>query len=574
MTERTNTNPQPSRRSNIEPYALKGGKLRLSQVITTFGPGAIIDLSNESIMVAGLDDWPRGETIYDPRLQSSLGMENFCTPAQRPLTSPGGLPCVRFPRQLICSGCSRFTRKHTCPFCSATAYPARLIIICPAGHADDFPWSWWAHRKGPCSGRPQLKLKSRGKTAALADLEVFCETCEQSESLSRALGPETLKGWACSGKRPWLIGSQPEECHEKPRSVLRGASNVYFSSTLSALSIPPWSNPIQILLNNHWQTLRDFDLPLLRQAIERISDFAGTNPDDVILAIQRRTSNTTSISSLRKEEYLALRNPGSNNFNQPLSDFQIRAEPVPDPFQNTIAQVILADRLREVNVLRGFTRIDPPDSENDNQVFAPIAENPQNWLPAVEHRGEGIFLELNESRVSAWENRPVVQERMALLNQAFNAWREQRRLPPSPAPVPPRMVLLHTLAHLLIRQLSLECGYSSSSLRERIYSGSDMYGLLIYTASADADGSLGGLVQQGQKDRFTLTLLALLEHACWCSADPLCTEHKPATTGKINGAACHVCSLVAETSCEKGNRFLDRAFIADLPGLPIGTGYF
>jgi len=101
-----------------------------------------------------------------------------------------------------------------------------------------------------------------------------------------------------------------------------------------------------------------------------------------------------------------------------------------------------------------------------------------------------------------------------------------------------------------------------------------MCGLLIYTASSDSDGSLGGLVQQGQRDRFAQTMLALCEYARWCSGDPHCTENNPSRTGRLNGASCHMCSMVAETSCERGNRFLDRAFLMDLPGLPSGTGYF
>jgi hypothetical protein len=369
-----------------------------------------------------------------------------------------------------------------------------------------------------------------------------------------------------------LIGSDQEECHEKPRSVLRGATNVYFSSTFSALSIPPWSDPIQVLLNKHWTTLRDLNPTVLQSVIEQLNDFTGYTPGDVMLAVDLRRRNTTTVGNLRREEYLAFRNPG-RGFDRPVADFQIRSEAVPEPFQDTIARVILATRLREVIVLRGFTRIDPPDSENIEQRLAPIARQDQSWLPAVEHRGEGIFVELLEQRVKVWEDRPAVQERMRTLNLAAATWREQRNLPPVPG-VAPRGVLLHTLAHLLMRQLSLECGYSSSALRERIYTGPDMCGLLVYTASADADGSLGGLVQQGLKERFVLTLQAMLEHARWCSADPLCTEHDPTRTGKLNGASCHVCSLVAETSCERANRFLDRAFLMDLPGLAARTGYF
>lgn len=574
MTETSNISDQRPNQTLIEPYPVRGGKLRLSQVITTFGPGAVMDLPRESIMVAGLEHWPpSGETLQDPRLENSLGMEKFRSPALDSQVKSGGLPCVRFPKQLICSGCGLFSTSKKCKTCLADAYPARLIVICPAGHADDFPWSWWVHRKASCSGKPRLRLLSQKKTAALSDLVIRCETCEQNRTLGGALGATALQGLKCTGKKPWLIGFPAEECHQKPRSVLRGASNVYFSSTLSALSIPPWSDQIQILINEQWQTLRQLDISGLRSILGQLNEFSAYNPDDVILAVQRRKTNTTTSGNLRQEEYLAFRNPGGNNFNQPVSDFQIRSEPVPNQLQPKIAQVILATRLREVIVLRGFTRIDPPDPENEDQALAPIAQNAQTWLPAVEHRGEGIFLELAEQYVRNWENRPPVQERMRKLNLAYNTWRGQRSLGPA-SPVSPRTVLLHTLAHLLIRQLSLECGYSSSSLRERIYSGKDMCGLLIYTASADADGSLGGLVQQGLKDRFTQTLQALLDHARWCSADPLCTEHDPTKTGKLNGASCHVCSLVAETSCEKGNRFLDRAFITDLPGVVTGTGYF
>ena len=151
--------------------------------------------------------------------------------------------------------------------------------------------------------------------------------------------------------------------------------------------------------------LRQLDFSALRIVIEQLKDFSGTNPDDVVLAVQRRKNNTTTPGNLRREEYLAFRNP-ITNFTSPSPDFQIRSEPVPTQFQTQIAQVILASRLREVLVLRGFTRIDPPDPENEEQLLASITQKQQNWLPAVEHRGEGIFLELSEQRVRTWENVP------------------------------------------------------------------------------------------------------------------------------------------------------------------------
>lgn len=548
-------------------YPVKGGKLRPSQIITTFGPGAVVDLPSESVMVAGIDRWPAGQIIHEPRLESALGLAGFRAPAMKRFG--GDIPCIRFPKHMICSKCDRFGWSKKCRKCGAETYPARLIVICPNGHVDEFPWYWWVHQGQRCSGSPELRLINQKRTAALADLVVRCDTCERSRSLAGALGPKALQDSTCGGKRPWLVGAPDEDCQQKLRSVLRGASNVYFSSTLSALSIPPWSDPLHTLLNDHWQTLSQLPEEVRRAVVQSLPDFSDLNIDDVMRAIRERLTSTTTMTSLRKEEFLAFRNPGPGIASL---DFQIQRETVPGRFQSSIAQIVQASRLREVHVLQGFTRIDPPDTDSDDQQLASIAQNLLNWLPAVEHRGEGIFIELAQDRIRSWERRQQVQERISRLDSAYVAWREQRELPLA-RPLLPRMVLLHTLAHILIRQLSLECGYSSTSLRERIYSGPDMCGLLIYTASADSDGSLGGLVQQGLKDRFSVTMQAMLEQSQWCSSDPLCTEHNPRRTGKLTGASCHACCLVAETSCEYANRFLDRALICDLAGIS-GTGYF
>jgi len=546
-------------------YLAKGGKIRPSQLITTFGPGAVVDLPEDSVMIAGIDDWPPGAVIREPRLESALDVEFFRAPAMKQYD--GDIPCVRFPKNLVCSKCGLITWKKKCPDCDSATYPARLIIICSKGHASEFPWHWWVHRGNSCRSS-RLRLDNQGRTAALSDLIVRCDTCKRQASLSGAVGPKALEHFSCEGKRPWLINAPDETCDAKPRSVLRGASNVYFSSILSALSIPPWSSPIQTVLNDHWHTLQHIPDSALASVIQALPEMAGFNVQDVIQAIQERKASTTTTTSLRKDEFLAFRNPGSGVGSE---HFQIQSEPIPHSVAPYITQLVLAFRLREVRVLHGFTRIDPPDADSSNRSLSSIMHEPQSWLPAVEHRGEGIFLELPLDKVTTWEARTPVQERIKRLEMAYNTWRQQRGLPATT--VLPRQVLAHTLAHLFIRQLSLDCGYSSSSLRERIYAGPDMCGLLIYTASADSDGSLGGLIQQGRTNRFAATMQALLESAQWCSSDPLCSEHDPMQTGKLNGACCHACGLVSETSCEFANRLLDRALICDLVGVS-GTGYF
>ncbi len=541
------------------------GKIRPSQLITTFGPGSVVDLPDDSVMISGIDTWKQGEVVHENRLERALQVGSFRSP---PIRQWGGdIPCKRFPRMQVCSNltCGRLSRQPQCPDCHSRTYPARIIVICAAGHADDFPWGWWVHRGQHCHN-PVLRLRGSGRSATLSDLVLSCDSCERTQSLSGALGP---LNFPCRGYQPWLKGSPSAQCDEPPRAVLRGASNVYFSSIYSALSIPPWSNPLQVDLNNHWETLRHLPDETLPAVIPSLPGLRNYALDEVLQAIRERRHNTATISSLRQEEFQALCHPPAG-IGQ--TDFEILEEPLPANFTEYLEQVVLAYRLREVKALKGFTRIDPPDNDNVEQELAPIFLVPQNWLPAIEQHGEGIFMRLNQQELDAWEQKDAVQRRVAILNQTYDNWRAQRNLPPS-NPRLPRYILLHTLAHLLIRQLSLECGYSSTSLRERIYADDKMAGLLIYTASADSDGSLGGLVLQGKAPRLNVTLRLLLDDAQWCSSDPLCSEHDPRLTSQLNGAACHACSLVSETSCEQGNRFLDRALVCDLHNVS-GTGFF
>ena len=212
---------------------------------------------------------------------------------------------------------------------------------------------------------------------------------------------------------------------------------------------------------------------------------------------------------------------------------------------------------------------------------APISAKQLDWLPAVENLGEGIFLQLKTERLHEWEKLDAVRRRAETLIKAYSVWRQKRGLP-EVKDQRPRLLLLHTLAHLLMRQMSLDCGYSSASLRERIYSDEKMAGLLIYTSTPDSDGSLGGLVRQtrlirnddgSERDCFGRLLDDVKDLARTCSGDPLCREHDPRRTERLNAAACHACAMVSETSCEFGNRLLDRGMVASLPNSG-NTGYF
>jgi hypothetical protein len=196
------------------------------------------------------------------------------------------------------------------------------------------------------------------------------------------------------------------------------------------------------------------------------------------------------------------------------------------------------------------------------------------WLPAIEVFGEGIFIALDEGRVASWESRPEVVNRAQVAERRRGDDLVGSRFESAASP---RFIMLHTFAHLLIRELVLECGYASSSLRERIYAqapdrgGPAQAGILLYTAAGDAEGTLGGLVDQGRSPRLASVILRALERSAWCSSDPLCRENPGQGLGSLNRAACHACTLLPETSCEWANRLLDRTMLCGDPHVP---GFF
>ncbi len=234
-----------------------------------------------------------------------------------------------------------------------------------------------------------------------------------------------------------------------------------------------------------------------------------------------------------------------------------------------IGGVVLADRLREVRALTGFRRYSP----NGTLVPADTSRR-RRWLPAVEVFGEGILLTLDEERLTEWENDDRVRAHVLGVRDDLDAsFRKDQLAAAYGISLTPRYVLLHTVAHLLIRQLAFDSGYTTASLRERVYGRPEhgQYGLLIYTAAGDAEGTLGGLVRQGEAPHFAETLVRMLEAAAWCSADPLCAEHTGQGFDNLNRAACHACTLLPETSCETGNTLLDRALVVGSARVP---GYF
>ncbi len=567
--------------------------IRPSQIITTFGPGSIVDLPDDSVMIAGIERWFESykphKKICEPRLQTALKVNEFRTP---PVGSfrQNDIPFVRFPRWRVCPRCCRLSDQFRwprgnpdlppvprCDSCNMLTYPARIVAACPKGHIDDFPWYRWVHRGQNCGGG-NLYLRGEGRSAALGDLDVEC-SCGRVQTLSGALGKDAMAGahCTCQGQRPWL-NDEKEECSERLYALQRGASNVYFSVVRSALSIPPWSDPLQAEVSSWWGQFR-VPLPLEAWPAVIQSRFPGEDVETVKECIAKLDRLKNQKPSIRREEYDVF-NADQDHVSSYFEAWRERISPL---VAKCISHVIAVPRLREVRSLIGFTRIQAPEMDPTMEVFneeqgltvepAQISARQLDWLPAVENLGEGVFLRLNLDRLRKWEQLESVKHRVGILIRAYSTWRQSRQLSELKAQGP-RLVLLHTLAHLLVRQMSLDCGYSSASLRERIYADENMAGLLIFTSTPDSDGSLGGLVRQTRvPSRFEGMLRSSLDLARICSSDPLCREHDPRRTERMNGAACHACAMVSETSCEFGNRLLDRGMLVSLPS-EKRTGYF
>jgi hypothetical protein len=580
-------------------------RIRPSQIITTFGPGAIVDLPDDSVMIAGTEHWFEGHKphtkISEPRLQAALKVNEFRTPPVGSYNA-NDVPFVRFPRYRVCPKCSRLSDQFRwpkgdpslppvprCETCNRETYPARLIVACPVGHIDDFPWYRWVHRGENCGGG-NLYLRGEGKSAALGDLRVEC-TCGLSRPLSGAMDRNAMGecGVRCRRRRPWLNDDEDANDCNDGKTLLyvlqRGASNVYFSVVRSALSIPPWSDPLQAEVASWWG---QFKTPLPVEAWPPVisARFPGIELARVRECIDRLMGLANERPSIRREEYQVFEADQDHS----TTYFEARRQEMSSTTARYLSRLVAIPRLREVRALLGFTRIEAPELDPTMEVFneeqgvrvttAPISAKQLDWLPAVENLGEGVFLQLNAERLQAWEQLDAVRRRAEILIKAYSAWRQKRGLPEL-KDQRPRLLLLHTLAHLLMRQMSLDCGYSSASLRERIYSDDKMAGLLIYTSTPDSDGSLGGLVRQtrlirnddgSERDCFGRLLDEVKDLARTCSSDPLCREHDPKRTERLNAAACHACAMVSETSCEFGNRLLDRGMVASLPNSG-NTGY-
>lgn len=436
--------------------------------------------------------------------------------------------------------------------------------ICEDGHMSDFPWHWWVH-KGNTTCNGTLKMFSIGNTSTLADMWVEC-SCGAKRSMSGATQKDNFEGLSCPGHHPFRPHAKRDKCKKGLIPSQRGASNVYFSVTRSAISIPPWINPLYNLIDEHLRVIEEFKDLLGDEGVTKIYEkyFSGYPREEFDAAMTRRLNNIQEFTEIKRMEYDAITHHNDPVYASNKKHFKAEEESLPEYLKKYFSRMIRITRLREVKVLLGFTRVDAPDPDADEQaniVYLHKGKN-ERWLPAVEINGEGIFIEFNQTTIKEWLNLTEVRafsQRYAESYKEFCASREWNVTVLRNAVY----VLLHTFSHLLIKQMSMSSGYSSSAIRERIYFGDNMAGILLYTGSPDKEGSLGGLVELGSVKKMVPIMRDAFQEALLCTNDPECLHNAPAAANS-NGAACHSCCMISETACENGNRMLDRGLVVPI----------
>jgi hypothetical protein len=591
------------------------GKIRRSQVITTFGPGAMLDLPRYAVLVAGLDTWSFAgdEEIREPRLVEKLkvilGVNHLqlrYPPANLddPTLPKTGIGAWQFPEWFITEvvplpgqpanvrsrmlvhrkqlqGKTNVEYKDGPKAKKLSVVPIRFVRACRNGHIGDIDWRFFVHH-GYADCKRQLWIDETGTSADLSELFVRCE-CGNATSrcMSDAAAKDMHALGKCDGRQPWLGPMvRDADCPEFNRLLIRTASNSYFPQLLSVISLPEKDDELISAVDHVWTFLQHVQDAAALESVRNIfppvkGALEGFANDKVIEEIKRRKGErSASAKSVKQAEIETLGaakdEVGEDKPDGPYYARALLKEKWSPPGQalwmKDIERVVLVHRLREVLALAGFTRFEAasPDVTGELDIDvkrAPLASE-ITWLPAIENKGEGVFIQFNTQAVDTWCAKPKVHDREQSLKDGFDAWLKEH--PGSKRTFPGiRYVMLHSFAHSLITAVSLECGYPASSIRERVYALPDAgYGVLIFTGTSDAEGTLGGLIEVGR--RIHLHVRSALQSGELCSNDPVCAEHEPRAEHErrfLHGAACHGCLLIAETSCEQHNDFLDRSLV-------------
>lgn len=575
--------------------------------------------------------------VEEYRLEKVLQVDHFRLPPdyrepKKNISIPNtdlGVPFLRFPQWHVCPRCDlmKFStlNRESFEFCNdckenegkrVVMSQMPFVAMCEDGHLQDVPWNEFVHRsfEPECGGK--LKYLSSGG-AALAAQKIRCLRCLKERflggimyaessgetSLSKNLSKEGI--YLCRGMRPWLGLTEGEFCLQHLRVNLRGASNVWFSQVYSAIYIPQKTEncPPELLeflrrpevakkIERNRLRLANFTIEDVREDFRMpLSDYTNAQIEEALKIISEtaneQTAQTEAIvnedgeTAFRRVEYEVLRSEQNENL---LVTQNVSMDLYDNALRKMFSRVMLVHKLRETRAFAGFTRVYAENlqklAERKTLLRRENLAKNEDWLPATIVYGEGLFFELNEPVLRRWEEKFAEQLNHHLRPLTEAHWKLQKERDWKSSSLSARFVVLHTLAHLFINRLTFECGYSSASLRERIYvsqkTDAPMAGILIYTADGDSDGTLGGLVRMGQPGKLESVLFNALDHARWCSSDPVCREMGKYGQGpdSCNLAACHSCALIPETSCELFNRFLDRQILISQTETSAVQGFF
>jgi uncharacterized protein DUF1998 len=500
--------------------------------------------------------------------------------------------------------------------------PVRFISVCTAGHLCEFPWKEWIGCQ--CEGDGNLNLTDRGGSE-LTSIRIECRNCPQGSTgrQGKTLAGTTIRpdeeqgeqsafeaeGINCLGERPWLGDGANEPCDRPLIGALINQTNIYFPKTISAILLPDIREHDDEVTRIRNEIEQDAGTCGIAKTLWSMKNVPGAvalvevslksrgftrQPDQIQRALESLFAPTAALAATGKQpgvpesEILSFRRAEFNVIRSEVNDsaripnLRVIPSEVPDDFAPWIAKVNLVERLRETRVFYGFERLEPspqPLAGLPESAMAQLFRNPptqpqDRWLPAIEVFGEGIYLELRGNSITEWQadRRAWLKDRLddSFVTRLGNVFQTLPPLGPANRIWASRYLLVHSLAHILINQFVFECGYSTASLRERLYISADvdapMAGILIYTAAGDSEGTLGGLVRLGRQERLGPVVRRALSRASWCSADPVCSENLGGQGSRLaNLAACHACTLLPETSCETINQGLDRAMIVGTP---------
>lgn len=465
---------------------------------------------------------------------------------------------------------------------------SRFISVCTNGHIEDFPYIKFMEQacknqtcelnnKNHSNSNPILYFSDDTRGFGFTSLKIFCSSCNANKSLSgvnnfekrsKIINKFNEPVFKCNGCKPWT--SEPnDECSEIMEIVPRAASKIYLADNRSAIFIPESESTEHPILLEHIANIwidENTPIDMMKDEIKRngfdkrfqlsINEIA-----EIIEKEKKHRAEQAEIEDIDdiiatdqffKEEYIVLRQ--SKVDEERFKSREISISSYDNFIANHFEGLHQITKLITTTALLGFTR-----ATGSIKKFCPAREN-ESYLPAVEVSGEGIFINFGYEKVKSWnEDNPFTEELMQLRK---NCSSDSDLTKKNDNKFNYCFIMLHTFSHALMQQLSFECGYALTEIKERIYfsESEKMAGVLIYTSSSDSAGSLGGLVRMIKPEYFKNLLSNAIENSHTCFNDPICIESQGQGLSGLCLASCYACSMIPDLSCGifPQNTFLDR----------------